>query len=73
MWFFALIEGSVIITALSNEEIKQEKTYLEKTSKEISKQIDILEKEIHVSKEQITEFKKILWEDKGSIDFIKNY
>ena len=68
MWFFALIEGSVIIMALSNEEIKQEKTYLEKTSKEISKQIDILEKEIHVSKEQITEFKKILWEDKGSID-----
>ena len=71
MWFFALIEGSVIIMALSNEEIKQEKTYLEKTSKEISKQIDILEKEIHVSKEQITEFKKILWQDKGSIDSVE--
>lgn len=54
--------------ALSKDELKLEENYLENTSKEISNQIDVLGKEIHVKKEKLTEFRKVLWEDKGSID-----
>lgn len=57
--------------ALSNNDIKQEKDYLDFTIKEISKKIDILGKEIHVKNEKITEFKKVLWEDRGSIDGVE--
>ena len=57
--------------ALSNNDIKQEKDYLDFTIKEISKKIDILGKEIHVKNEKMTEFKKVLWEDRGSIDGIE--
>ncbi len=57
--------------ALSDREIKLENNYLRNTSKEISKKLDILQKEIHVKQEEITEFKKILWEDKGSIDSVE--
>ena len=48
--------------ALSNNDIKQEKDYLEFATEEISKKIDILGKEIHVKNEKITEFKKVLFE-----------
>lgn len=54
--------------ALSKDELKLEENYLENTSKEISNQIDVLGKKIHVKKEKLTEFRKVLWEDKGSID-----
>ena len=57
--------------ALSEKDIKLEKTYLRNTSKEISNQLDVLGKEIHVKEEELTEFKKILWEDKGSIDSVE--
>lgn len=57
--------------ALSNNDIKQEKDYLDFTIKEISKKIDILGKEIHVKNEKMTEFKKVLWEDRGSIDGVE--
>lgn len=57
--------------ALSNNDIKQEKDYLEFATKEISKKIDILGKEIHVKNEKITEFKKVLWENRGSIDGVE--
>lgn len=57
--------------ALSNNDIKQEKDYLDFTIKEISKKIDILGKEIHVKNEKITEFKKVLWEDRGNIDGVE--
>ena len=57
--------------ALSEKDIKLEKTYLRNTSKEISNQLNVLGKEIHVKEEELTEFKKILWEDKGSIDSVE--
>lgn len=57
--------------ALSNNDIKQEKDYLEFATEEISKKIDILGKEIHVKNEKIIEFKKVLWEDRGSIDGVE--
>lgn len=57
--------------ALSEKDIKLEKTYLRNTSEEISNQLDVLGKEIHVKEEELTEFKKILWEDKGSIDSVE--
>lgn len=57
--------------ALSNNDIKQEKDYLEFATEEISKKIDILGKEIHVKNEKITEFKKVLWENRGSIDGVE--
>ena len=57
--------------ALSNNDIKQEKDYLEFATEEISKKIDILGKEIHVKNEKITEFKKVLWENRGSIDEVE--
>lgn len=57
--------------ALSEKDMKLEKTYLRNTSKEISNQLDVLGKEIHVKEEELTEFKKILWEDKGSIDSVE--
>lgn len=57
--------------ALSNNDIKQEKDYLEFATEEISKKIDILGKGIHVKNEKITEFKKVLWENRGSIDGVE--
>lgn len=57
--------------ALTEKELKEEKCYLEKTSKEISNQIDILGKEIHVKESKLMEFKKVLWNDKGSIDKVE--
>lgn len=57
--------------ALSEKDMKLEKTYLRNTSKEISNQLDVLGKEIHVKEEELTEFKKVLWDDKGSIDSVE--
>ena len=57
--------------ALTEKELKEERGYLRNASKEISSQLDILGKEIHVKEEELTQFKKILWEDKGSIDSVE--
>lgn len=57
--------------ALTEKELKEERNYLRDASKEISSQLDILGKEIHVKEEELTQFKKILWEDKGSIDSVE--
>ncbi len=57
--------------AISKEELAKEKTYLRNTSKEISNQVDVLGKEIHVEESKLTEFRKVLWEDKGSIDKVE--
>lgn len=57
--------------ALTEKELKEERGYLRNTSKEISNQLDVLGKEIHVKEEELTQFKKILWEDKGSIDSVE--
>lgn len=57
--------------AISKEDMVKEENYLEYTSCEIQNQIDDLEKEIHVKKEEITEFKKFLWEEKGSVDAVE--
>lgn len=59
------------MVALSEKEMKQENNYLRITSKEISNQIDVLGKEIHVKESELLEFKKVLWEDKGSIDKVE--
>lgn len=61
----------VNVMALSKEELKKEEVYLESTSKEISDKLDVLGKEIHVKEEELTEFRKVLWEDKGSIDSVE--
>lgn len=57
--------------ALTEKELKEENSYLRNTSKEISNQIDVLGKEIHVKESKLTEFRKVLWEDKGSIDKVE--
>lgn len=57
--------------ALTNDELKQEENYLENASFEIANQLDDLGKEIKVKDEQITEFKKFLWEEKGSVDSVE--
>lgn len=57
--------------ALTEKELKEENGYLRNASKEISNQIDVLGKEIHVEESKLTEFRKVLWEDKGSIDKVE--
>ena len=56
---------------LSENDMAKELNYLENTTKEIEEQIEVLGKEIHVKNEEITEFKKFLWEEKGSIDAVE--
>lgn len=57
--------------ALTDAELKAEEHYLEKTSMEIEKQAKELGEKIQFKDEEITEFKKVLWEDKGSIDSVE--
>lgn len=45
--------------ALSKDELKLEENYLENTSKEISNQIDVLGKEIHVKKVWFKSLKRL--------------
>lgn len=56
---------------LTENELKKEKDYLEFASKEISDEIDILGKEINIKDEELTKFKKVLWEEKGNIDSVE--
>lgn len=57
--------------ALSEKEVSWEEDYLRFASEEISNKLDILGKEIHVKDEEITEFKRLLWEEKGSVDSVE--
>lgn len=66
-----MLERKVLCVALTNSELKQEENYLENASFEIANQLDDLGKEIKVKDEQITEFKKFLWEEKGSVDSVE--
>lgn len=66
-----MLERKVLCVALTSKELKLEEKYLENASFEISNQLDDLGKEIKVKDEQITEFKKFLWEEKGSVDSVE--
>ena len=57
--------------ALSKEQIKMEELYLDDTLNEISNQVKYLEKEINFKEKEAKEFKKLLWESKGSIDSVE--
>ena len=57
--------------ALSKNELIEEKRYLDCASSVISQKLDDLGKEISVKQEELTEFRKVLWEDKGSIDKVE--
>ena len=53
------------------KEMDYERSYLKKVLNEISSVIDSLGKEINVKEQQLVEFKKVLWESKGSIDSVE--
>ena len=57
--------------ALSENDMKQENKYLTLVSKEISAQLEELGKQIHVKEDEILEFKRMLWEEKGSVDSVE--
>lgn len=57
--------------AITKEDMMAENDYLELTSIEINNQLEELGKEINVKQDEISEFKKVLWEEKGSIDHIE--
>lgn len=57
--------------ALTKEENKKENEYVKEVIKEIEIQSESLGNEINVKEEEIREFQKLLWEDKGSIDSIE--
>lgn len=56
---------------ISSKVIETEKDYLKETITEIEGQLKELGKEINVKEEQLTEFKKFLWESKGSVDKVE--
>ena len=57
--------------AISKEDLAKEKLHLEKTIDEIERQIKSLGAQISVKNEELKEFKKFLWEEKGSVDAIE--
>ena len=57
--------------SISAKEMDYERSYLKKVLNEISSVIDSLGKEINVKEQQLVEFKKVLWESKGSIDSVE--
>ena len=57
--------------ALSEVEAKKEEKYLKEVIKEVQEQSTKLGKEINVKAEEETEFKRLLWEEKGSIDSVE--
>lgn len=56
---------------LSKEELKKEKNYLDFCLNLIEKQIKELGSEINVKESELTEFRKFLWEEKGSVDSVE--
>ena len=57
--------------ALNDAEMSKENSYLVETSNEIKRQLEELGKEIHIGEEQINEFRKYLWEEKGNMDSVE--
>ena len=57
--------------AIKESEVKYENVYLKNTIKEIKSQSSNLGVEINVKSEEEREFKRLLWEEKGSIDSVE--
>ena len=57
--------------ALSEVEAKKEEKYLKEVIEEVKEQSSALGKDINVKAEEETEFKRLLWEEKGSIDSVE--
>ena len=57
--------------AISKDDLAKEKLHLEKTINELEEQIESLGAQINVKNEEIKEFKKFLWEEKGSVDAVE--
>lgn len=57
--------------SLSKNDLDQEKQYLKTCLKEINTQIDILGEDLQVEKNDIKDFRKFIWENKGSMDPIE--
>ena len=71
MWLFCCVRKEIVKMALSEKEMKQENKYLSFVSKEISAQLEELGKQIHVKEDERLEFKRMLWEEKGSVDSVE--
>ena len=56
---------------VSELEIKQEKNYLNRTIKEIKKQISEIGQKLYQQEEKVTEFKKYLWDNKQGMDAVE--
>lgn len=69
--FLRYTKGDELKLALSKSELEKEKRYLDHTSFVILQKLDELGKEISVKQEELTEFRKVLWEDKGNIDEVE--
>ncbi len=54
--------------AISDKEIEKEKRILAKVSKLLNDHIDKLTKEVHISTEELVEFKKLVWSDSSAFD-----
>lgn len=54
--------------AIDQRELKKEKLILKKVSHLLNHHIEELEKDVHVSKEDLIEFKKLVWSDFSSFD-----
>ena len=50
------------------EEEKKEKEFLKETSKKLENTINELKKEVNISFSDLTDFKKLVWEDSSSFD-----
>lgn len=56
---------------LSKELLQEEQEYLKKASRELAKQIKVLGNDINFKETEMKEFRKLLWESKGSIDEVE--
>lgn len=54
--------------AIEEKELQKEKLILKKVSNLLDSQIDELEKEVHISQDDLIEFKKLVWGDFSSFD-----
>ena len=54
--------------AIEGKELEKEKKILEKVSKLLGKHINELQQEVHISTEDLVEFKKLAWSDFSSFD-----
>ena len=54
--------------AIKEAELKKEKIILKKVSQLLNEHIDELQKEVHISSDDLVEFKKLAWSDFASFD-----